>query len=329
MSKDNVQDYNQLSPDTVLSAVETVGLIPDGRLQALNRFENRVYLIGLDDQTEVIAKFYRPKRWTDQQILEEHDFCHELAENDIPVVTALCFSEQQLFNFEGFRFSLFPKKGGRAMDLENYDVLEQMGRFLGRLHQVGKTKQFIHRPALTVASYGIESREFILSNDYIPRDLISAYESLTTALIEQIQQAYQQVGDLHLVRTHTDFHQGNILWTEETPHIVDFDDCRSAPAIQDIWMMLSGERNDMVAGLDAILEGYSSFCEFNHRELGLIEALRTLRLMHYYAWLAKRWNDPAFKIAFPWFNSQRCWEEHVLSLREQSAAMNEVPLALF
>ena len=215
------------------------------------------------------------------------------------------------------------------MDIENFDVLEQMGRFLGRLHQVGKTKAFTHRPALTVQSYGIQAREYILNNNFIPPDLIAAYESLTTSLIEQIQQVYTQSGEIELIRTHCDFHQGNILWTDETPHIVDFDDCRSAPAIQDIWMMLSGDRNDMTTSLDAILEAYSQFCEFNHKELGLIEALRTLRLMHYYAWLAKRWTDPAFKLAFPWFNTQRCWEEHILNLREQAAAMNEPPLALF
>ena len=323
------QDYHQLSPATVLTAVESVGLLCDGRLQALNSFENRVYLLGLEDGSEIIAKFYRPERWTDEQILEEHAFSLELAENDIPVVTAMYFSEQQLFSFENFRFSLFPKKGGRAMDIENFDVLEQMGRFLGRLHQVGKSKPFTDRPALTIKTFGIEAREYILNNDFIPPDLTPAYESLTSNLIEQIQQNYQQAGAIELIRTHCDFHQGNILWTDETPHIVDFDDCRSAPAIQDLWMMLSGDRQDMAASLDAILEGYTQFCEFNHRELGLIEALRTLRLMHYYAWLAKRWTDPAFKIAFPWFNNQRCWEEHILSLREQAAVMNEAPLALF
>ena len=325
----NSQDYHQLSPATVLSAVESVGLMCDGRLQALNSFENRVYLLGLEDGSEIIAKFYRPNRWSDAQILEEHTFSLELAENDIPVVTAMYFSEQQLFDFDNFRFSLFPKKGGRAMDIENFDVLEQMGRFLGRLHQVGKTKSFTLRPSLTIESYGIKAREYILNNNFIPPELIAAYESLTTNLIEQIQQAYKQAGEIELIRTHCDFHQGNILWNDETLHIVDFDDCRSAPAIQDIWMMLSGDRNDMTTSLDAILEAYSQFCEFNHKELGLIEALRTLRLMHYYAWLAKRWTDPAFKMAFPWFNTQRCWEEHILNLREQAAAMNEPPLALF
>ncbi len=323
------QDYHQLSPATVLDAVESVGLMCDGRLQALNSFENRVYLLGLEDGSEIIAKFYRPERWTDAQILEEHEFSLELAGNDIPVVTAIYFSEQQLFNFNNFRFSLFPKKGGRAIDIENFDVLEQMGRFLGRLHQVGKIKPFTYRPALTIESYGIKAREYIIKNNFIPPELVTAYESLTSDLINQIQLIYQQSGDIELIRTHCDFHQGNILWTDETAHIVDFDDCRSAPAIQDIWMTLSGDRSNMTASLDAVLEGYSQFCEFNHKELGLIEALRTLRLMHYYAWLAKRWTDPAFKLAFPWFNTQRCWEDHILNLREQAAAMNEPPLTLF
>ncbi len=329
MLDSSASDYHQLGPETVLNAVETTGIRCDGRLQALNSFENRVYLIGLDDQTEIVAKFYRPNRWSDEQILEEHQFCQELHENEIPVVIPMTFSDQTLFSADGFRFTLFEKRGGRAMDLENFDVLEQMGRLLGRIHQVGKTKPFTHRPELNIGSYGFQARDFILNNHFIPADLETAYDTLSQDLLKQIQQCYDSAGDINLVRTHTDFHPGNVLWTQDTPHIVDLDDCRMSPACQDIWMLLSGDRADMTAGLDAILEGYSQFCEFNHSELVLIEALRTLRLIHYYGWLAKRWEDPAFKMAFPWFNSQRCWEDHILSLREQSAAMNEAPLALF
>jgi len=334
MSENAIHDYHQLSPETVLNAVESLGLVCDGRLQALNSFENRVYLIGLDDNSEhseIVTKFYRPQRWSNGQILEEHDFCEELAQNEIPVVTAMTFGQnsQSLHEFQGYRFSLFPKKGGRALDLEDFDVLEQMGRFLGRMHQVGKVKTFQHRELLSPQSYGEYSREFLSSNGFIPKDLETAYESLSADILKQVDACYQQAGDIQLIRTHTDFHPGNILWTDDGPHIVDFDDCRMAPACQDIWMMLSGDRGDMIAKLDAILEGYQQFCEFDHRELILIEALRSLRLMHYYAWLAKRWQDPAFKQAFPWFNSQRCWEEHILSLREQAAAMNEPALSLF
>ncbi len=329
MVNTDITDYHQLSPETILNAVESVGLLCDGRLQALNSFENRVYLVGLEDQSEIVAKFYRPQRWSDEQILEEHAFCQELHENEIPVVGPTPFSQQTLLSFNGFRFAIFPKRGGRAMDLENFDVLEHMGRFLGRIHQTGKTKPFTHRPSLTIDSYGVQARDYLLNNHFIPPELEVAYDTLSQDLLTQIQQSYEQAGEIQLIRTHTDFHPGNVLWTDDTPHIVDLDDCRMSPACQDIWMMLSGERADMTAGLDAILEGYSQFCEFNHRELALIEALRTLRLMHYYGWLAKRWEDPAFKMAFPWFNSQRCWEDHILSLREQAAAIQEPPLALF
>lgn len=329
MPDSSASDYHQLGPETVLNAVETTGLRCDGRLQALNSFENRVYLVGLDDQTEIVAKFYRPGRWSNEQILEEHLFCQELNDNEIPVVIPINYSGKTLFTADGYRFTLFPKRGGRAMDLESFDVLEQMGRLLGRIHQVGKIKPFTHRPELNIESYGFQARSYLLENNFIPPDLEIAYDTLSSDLLKQIQQCYSQAGDISLIRTHTDFHPGNVLWTEETPHIVDLDDCRMSPAIQDIWMMLSGERADMTAGLDAILEGYSQFCEFNHKELVLIEALRTLRLMHYYGWLAKRWEDPAFKMAFPWFNSQRCWEDHILSLREQAAAMQEPALALF
>ena len=331
MSKNSLSDYHNLSPETVLNAIEITGMICDGRLQALNSFENRVYLVGLEDGNEIIAKFYRPNRWSEDQILEEHKFCQQLLENDIPVVTASSFgkSKETLLFYNDFRFSIFPKKGGRAMDLENFDVLEQMGRFIGRMHQVGKTTSFSFRETLSIKNFGMHSRSYLLENNFIPRDLMAAYDSLSLNLIEQIEFAFEQSGEIDFIRTHTDFHQGNVLWTDETPHIVDFDDCRMAPACQDIWMMLSGDRAEMIAKVDAILEGYQQFCEFNLRELGLIEALRTLRLMHYYAWLAKRWDDPAFKLAFPWFNTQQCWEEHILSLREQSAALNEPAISLY
>ncbi|MGH1540415.1 MAG: serine/threonine protein kinase [Arenicella sp.] len=324
-----LMDYGTLTPETVLNAIETTGLRCDGRLQALNSFENRVYLIGLDDGTECVAKFYRPERWTDQDILEEHSFTQELEEAEIPVVSPTKLDGQTLFNDGTFRFSLFPKRGGRAPDLENFDTLEQLGRFVARIHQVGRSKAFTHRPSLSLTSYGENSREFLLQNDFIPNDLLSAYDSLSQELLTAIGHSYERAGDIEMIRNHSDFHPGNILWTDEGPHIVDFDDARMAPACQDLWMFLSGDRADMTAGLDALLEGYTQFCNFNARELHLIEALRTLRLMHYYAWLAKRWDDPAFKIAFPWFNTQQCWEQHILSLREQAAIMYEEPLTWF
>ena len=327
-------NYSELSPETILYAIESKGLQCDGRMQALNSFENRVYLIGIDDQTEIVAKFYRPNRWSDNAIIEEHQFSLELLENEIPVVPPIEIGGNTLFcnvTNDGtvYRFSLFEKRGGRAPDLENFDTLEQMGRFLGRIHSLGAAQPFQHRPTLDIETYGKSSREFLLKNNFIPNDLLSAYDSLTNELLTAIEHSYERAGKISLIRSHSDCHPGNILWTPEGPHIVDFDDARMTPASQDLWMFLSGDRTDMTAGLDALLEGYSQFYTFNPRELHLIEALRTLRLMHYYAWLARRWNDPAFKIAFPWFNSQQCWEQHILNLREQASTMYEEPLVWF
>lgn len=327
-------NYSELSPETILDAIESKGLRCDGRLQALNSFENRVYLVGIENKPEVVAKFYRPNRWSDAAIIEEHQFSQELFNNEIPVVPPLEIDGETLFSNESadqtiYRFSLFDKRGGRAPDLEDFDTLEQMGRFLGRIHSLGAAQPFQYRPALTIETYGISSRQYLLQNDFIPHDLLSAYESLTTELLTAIAHSYERAGDFALIRTHSDCHPGNILWTPDGPHIVDFDDARMTPACQDLWMFLSGDRADMTAGLDALLEGYTQFYQFNARELHLIEALRTLRLMHYYAWLARRWNDPAFKIAFPWFNNQQCWEQHILSLREQASSLYEEPLVWF
>lgn len=351
-------NYSALKPETILNAIEAQGWRCDGRLQALNSFENRVYLVGIEDGPEIVAKFYRPNRWTDEAILEEHHYSQELYASEIPVVPPIEVDGNTLFNHQdtspsdasldvensaennresntenspvaNYRFSLFDKRGGRAPDLEDFDTLEQMGRFLGRIHKLGESQDFVHRPELTLETYGIASREYLLANNFIPPDLVEAYASLSEELLTAVQHSYERAGDIKLVRTHSDCHPGNILWTPDGPHIVDFDDARMTPACQDLWMFLSGDRADMTAGLDALLEGYSQFCDFNARELQLIEALRTLRLMHYYAWLAKRWNDPAFKIAFPWFNTQQCWEQHVLNLREQAAAMYEEPLVWF
>ena len=318
--------YKNLSPDDVLNTIDTFGYQTDGRLLALNSYENRVYRVGIADGSSVIAKFYRPQRWSDQAILEEHSFTNELYDLEIPVVPPIKFDGQTLLFYEDYRLALFPNRGGRAPDLESFEQLEQMGRFMGRIHQVGKNKSFSQRPTLDIQSFGYAPREFILQNNFIPADLLEAYTSLSEQLLVEASLCYERAGETVLIRCHGDCHPSNVLWTDEGPHIVDFDDARMAPSIQDIWMFVAGDRNDQTAFLDAVLSGYSEFCEFDPRELHLIEALRTLRLIHYYGWLAKRWDDPAFKMAFPWFNSQQCWEEHVLSLREQAALLHEEPL---
>lgn len=320
------QSYANLSPSDVLNSIEEFGLHCDGRLLALNSYENRVYRAGLDDGSSIIAKFYRPQRWSDAAILEEHEFTLELAELEIPVVEPMMVAGETLLHSKHFRMALFVNRGGRAPDLENFDQLEQMGRFMGRIHRVGQIRDFTERPTLDIESFGYAARDYILEHNFIPQDLLQAYQSLTEQLLLEAALCYERAGDISLIRSHGDCHPSNILWTDDGPHIVDFDDARMAPAVQDLWMFLSGDRADQTASLDAILEGYTEFCTFDARQLHLIEALRTLRLIHYYGWLAKRWEDPAFKIAFPWFNSQRCWEDHVLNLREQASLLHEPPL---
>jgi len=318
--------FANLSPSDVLNNIEEFGYQCDGRLLALNSYENRVYRVGLNDGSSLIAKFYRPQRWSNACIIEEHSYTQMLADLEIPVVAPLMVDGQTLLETEHFRIAMFTNRGGRAPDLENFDQLEQMGRFMGRIHQVGKSESFQHRPSLTIDSFGHQARQYILDNGFIPKDLEQAYASLTEQLLNETALCYERAGEVELIRCHGDCHPSNVLWTDDGPHIVDFDDARMAPAVQDLWMFISGDRADQTAGLDAVLSGYTEFCDFDARQLHLIEALRTLRLIHYYGWLAKRWDDPAFKIAFPWFNTQQCWEDHILSLREQAALIHEEPL---
>jgi len=320
------QDFSTLPPDRVLNAVESVGFRSDGRLLALNSYENRVYQIGLEEGAPLIAKFYRPKRWTDEAILEDHSFVQELVDHEIPVVPAMLLNGKTLHTFEGFRFSVFPKHGGRAPELEGRSTLEWMGRFLGRIHAIGSLKPYQERPTLDIKSFGEQPRDYLLSHEFIPADLDTAYRSAVDLALDGVRYCFTRAGEVASLRLHGDCHVGNVLWTDQGPHFVDFDDSRMGPAVQDLWMLLSGDRADMVRQLTDVLAGYEDFCDFNERELHLIEALRTLRLIHYAAWLAHRWDDPAFKQAFPWFNTQRYWQDRILELREQIALMDEPPL---
>jgi Ser/Thr protein kinase RdoA (MazF antagonist) len=309
-----------------LNAVESVGFRSDGRLLALNSYENRVYQIGLEEGAPLIAKFYRPKRWTDEAILEDHSFVQELVDHEIPVVPAMLLNGKTLHTFEGFRFSVFPKHGGRAPELEGRSTLEWMGRFLGRIHAIGSLKPYQERPTLDIKSFGEQPRDYLLSHEFIPADLDTAYRSAVDLALDGVRYCFTRAGEVASLRLHGDCHVGNVLWTDQGPHFVDFDDSRMGPAVQDLWMLLSGDRADMIRQLTDVLAGYEDFCDFNERELHLIEALRTLRLIHYAAWLAHRWDDPAFKQAFPWFNTQRYWQDRILELREQIALMDEPPL---
>ena len=320
------RDFSTLPPDCVLNALESIGFRSDGRLLALNSYENRVYQIGMDEGAPLVAKFYRPGRWTDAAILEEHAFVQELAEREIPVVPALALDGITLHHFEGFRFAVFPKHGGRAPELEDSNTLEWMGRFLGRIHAIGALKPFQERPTLDIASFGEQPRDFLLAHAFIPAELDAAYRSAVNQALDSVRHCFARAGEVRALRLHGDCHVGNVLWTDDGPHFVDFDDSRMGPAVQDLWMLLSGERADRVRQLADVLAGYEDFCDFDARELHLVEALRTLRLIHYAAWLAQRWDDPAFKQAFPWFNTQRYWQDRVLELREQIALMDEPPL---
>ena len=320
--------FQTLTPTFIMDAIESQGYRCDCRTFALNSYENRVYQVGIEDGEPLIAKFYRPGRWSDGQIMEEHRFCFELAEHELPVVAPLTNPDgESLFHHDGFRFALYRRQGGYAPEFDNLDNLLILGRMLGRVHNIGAVRPFEQRPTLDVQSFGHASVALIVDR-FIPDDLRASYAAVTGQLLESIETILAESGPVSLIRAHGDCHTGNILWRDDAPHFVDFDDARMAPAVQDLWMMLSGDRPRQIAQLDALLEGYSEFCDFHPRELRLVEALRTLRMLHHSAWLARRWDDPTFPRTFPWFNTARYWGEQILQLREQLAALAEPPLEL-
>jgi len=321
--------YQNLTPDLILDAVESCGWRCDGRQFALNSYENRVYQVGVEDGTVLIAKFYRPQRWSNDAILEEHGFAIDLVAREIPVVAPLATAGgATLHEHRGFRFALFPKRPGRAPELDDPDTLRWLGRFLGRTHAVGALQPFRHRPALDIAGFGEEPARFVIEQEFVPADLETAYQTIAHDALQRVAQCYQRAGAVRNIRLHGDCHAGNILWTDGGPHFVDLDDCRSGPAMQDLWMLCSGDRATMSLQLGHVVAGYREFHDFCRGELALIEALRTLRMIHYAGWLARRWHDPAFPASFPWFNTQRYWQDQILALREQCAAMDEPPLEL-
>jgi Ser/Thr protein kinase RdoA (MazF antagonist) len=327
MDTPQVPSYAGLTPDTVLDALDSVGLRGDGRLLALNSYENRVYQVWMEDGPPLVAKFYRPARWSDAAILEEHAFTQELFERELPVVTAAAVGGRVLHEFRGFRFTVFPKRGGRAPELEDPKTLEWMGRFLGRIHAIGALAPFADRPSIGIPSFGEEPRDFLLAHGFLPADLVDTWTRVVELALDGIRRCYDRAGAVRMLRLHGDCHAGNVLWTDDGPHFVDFDDSRMGPAVQDLWMLLSGDRTTMNGQLTDLLAGYEDFFEFDARELNLVEALRTLRMIHYSAWLARRWDDPAFPAAFPWFNTPRYWQNQILELREQVGLLDEAPLA--
>jgi len=339
--------YQALTPDVVMDALASVGLYGDGRQLALNSYENRVYQLHLEDGAVVVAKFYRPGRWSEAQILEEHAFSQELMAAEIPVVAPLALNASTLHHFGGFAFSVSPSRGGRPPELDDAEVLEWIGRFLARIHCVGAAKPFVTRPALDLQTFGIASREWLLSHDQVPLDVQSRWAKASQAALDLIAThpcltgvsspsgpGGLEIEPINLLRLHGDCHPGNILWTPlesvasagPGPHFVDLDDARTGPAVQDLWMLLSGDRSQRSRQLGCLVDGYEQFRAFDRRETALIEPLRTLRLIHYSAWLARRWSDPTFPINFPWFGSSDYWQGQVQMLEEQIEAMQEEPL---
>ena len=338
-TSDAIHAYEPLTPDVVLDALASVGLLGDGRLMALSSYENRVYQVNLESPVGsadlagdiVVVKFYRPGRWSDSQIIEEHEFAAELMAAEIPVVGALALNGSTLNHFHGFSFSVSPSRGGRRPELEDLDVLEWIGRFLARIHTVGSARSFVHRPALNLQTFGHDSQGILLAGGYLPLDMESRWRAAFDEAMQVAQGVFDSAGDVGQLRLHGDCHPGNILWTPEGlplagPHFVDLDDARSGPAVQDLWMLLSGDRAQQTRQLGALVDGYDEFGEFDRRELALIEPLRTLRLVHYSAWLAQRWHDPIFPINFPWFGSSDYWKGQVDMLIEQTEAMQASPL---
>ncbi|NMP30557.1 serine/threonine protein kinase [Thalassotalea sp. M1531] len=321
-----VFDFSSLTPDLILDGLDSVDCYAESGLLPLNSYENRVYQFQVEGGERFVTKFYRPQRWQLAQIQEEHDFAFELAEQEIPVIAPLKRDGQSLFEHQGYYFALFPCRGGRIFEVDNLDQLEWMGRFVGRIHSVGAKKPFEHRPQVSSEEFLTEARNTIEASGYVPSSLNTAF---FTVLDQVVQLAFSQYKPKSTIRLHGDCHAGNILWREEQgPHFVDLDDCRQGPAIQDLWMMLSGDRQQQLLQLDTMLSGYEEFFSFESSELALIESLRTMRVVNYMAWLCKRWKDPAFPLNFPWFNTEKYWEQQVLVLKEQHAALTQPPLSL-
>jgi Ser/Thr protein kinase RdoA (MazF antagonist) len=330
--------FADLTPDHVLDALDGVGFRGDGRILQLNSYENRVFQVFLEDGGAVVAKFYRPARWSEAQILEEHSFAAELAAAEIPVVAPLVLrsrdadtplmGEPPTLGRAGgglgrYRFAVTPRRSGRAPELDDPGTLRWIGRFIGRIHAIGATRPFAHRVALTTASFGGASRDWLLGHEIIPPDAEAGWRAACDAALAEVERAFDAAGDVRRLRLHGDCHPGNLLWSESGPHFVDLDDACTGPAVQDLWMLLSGEPAAMRAQLAQVLEGYCAFMDFDARERALIEPLRTLRMIHHSAWIARRWSDPAFPIAFPWFEGAAYWQQQAQELREQVEAMRE------
>ena len=319
--------YQALTPDLILDAIESLDIFPETGLLALNSYENRVYQFRCDNGVRYVVKFYRPERWSNAQIQEEHDFSQALFDEEIPIATPLIINDRSLHEYKGFRFALFPSIGGRAFEVDNLEQLEATGRFIGRIHQYSKQGQFAHRDLVNPQVLGDESLLWLKESGHVPSSLVLPYFTIVEQVLDKSKEIWNQQNPKH-IRLHGDLHPGNILWTPDGPGFVDLDDARTGPAIQDLWMMITGDSSQRQLQLEILLEAYQEFCEFDAKELNLIEPLRAMRMLHYNAWLSRRWEDPAFPMNFPWYAEERYWEQQILSFKEQLAVLNEPALSL-
>lgn len=316
--------FSHLTPDLLINAIESIGIYPASGLLPLNSYENRVYQFQDDNRKRWVVKFYRPERWDNEQILEEHNFTLALEEAGIAVAAPLVQAGTSLFEYLGYRFSLFPSVGGRTFEIDDLDQLEQVARTLGQIHQLSQTRPFKHRPEIGLDEYLFTPRKVLENQCLIPDSLSNTFFSDLDLLIQKTQSGWQQATPI--IALHGDCHPSNILWDEQ-PIFVDWDDARNGPAIQDLWLLLHGSLADQRLQLDILIEGYECFATFPYQQLQLIEPLRSLRMVHYMAWLAKRWQDPAFPRAFPWFAEAKYWENQILGMKEQLAALDAPKLS--
>ncbi len=321
-------DFSALSPDLIIDGLESAGFTVDSGLLPLNSYENRVYQFHDENLVKYVTKFYRPQRWQLKQIHEEHEFSFELEEQELPIVAPLKINGKSLFEYQGYHFAVFPCRGGRIFEVDNLEQLEWMGRFIARIHAVSSQNNFQQRPSFNTDELLLQARESIITSNYVPKSLTTPFFTILDQVIAVATEQYLPAQHSKQIRLHGDCHAGNILWRDEGPHFVDLDDCRTGPAIQDLWMMLSGDRQQQLLQLDTLLMGYEEFFTFENDQLILIESLRTMRLVNYMAWLCKRWQDPAFPQNFPWFNTEKYWEQQILMLKEQMSALQQPPLSL-
>lgn len=318
-------NFTTLMPELIMDALEKIGLRIDSGLTALNSYENRVYQFLDEDKKRYVVKFYRPERWSVEQILEEHQLSLELDLAEIPVVPPLSINGSTLLNHEGFHFAVFPSVGGRQFEQDNEEQLEWVGRFIGRIHRNNGDRRFIARPTLGLDEYLYRPRDELEHSALIAGKQKDAFLTSVDALIAAVKLCWTP--QWRCLRLHGDLHAGNIMW-RDGPMFVDLDDARNGPAVQDLWMLLNGNRSEQQYQLSLLLDAYSEFMDFNSRELALIEPLRAMRMIHYLAWISRRWGDPAFPHSFPWMVEADFWSQQTLIFNEQIKLLQEPPLQL-